>query len=378
VSHNLSLTKEEYVGDEVRTDKQRPMAKLGTRRAPGTINGLLSPLTYKDLLAAVLGGTWSVAAVAASEYELTSAAADQSTSKFTFGGGDPVLEGFRVGDIVRFTDLSEAANNATNFTILAFSGASNRVMTVYPAPETHAADTDFDITTVGRSLFMPASAHVKRKYAVEIYNSDGDIARLFTEGRFAGFDLSVAPNQDAQINFSGMWRNRKVYSASEAPFFTAPTAETTTDIVSSMDGLLVMNGAIVGVATGLSVAFNRAPAAPAQLHSQGLTPGVLLANAIVTGDFTVFLQDTTFLDLFDDPTTLRAAEFGLICYFPADTAAAAAAMTLFLPRIKINSNNESVIEGAKAIQCGFTAARYLGAGAGIESTSIRLTDTAVS
>lgn len=373
VSHNLSLTKEEYVGDEVRTDKQRPMAKHGTRRVPGTINGLLSPLTQSELFEAVLGGTWSGAAVEADQSDLVSVSASSALSRFTFGGGNPVSLGFRVGDILRFSNLSDDDNNGKNFAILAFGGSNNREVTVYPAPDTHTADSSFSLTTVGRSLIMPSSAHVKRKFAVEVYNSDGDIARLFTEGRFSGFDLSIAPNQDAQVNFTGLWRNRVVYDGGDAPFFTAPSAVTDTDIISSMDGLLRMNGATVAIVTGLSINFNRAPTAPAQLHTQGLTPGILLANAIVTGSFTVFLQDRTFLDAFDE-----AAEFELLAYLPASNGLAPDAISIYLPRIKINSNNETTVEGAKAIECGFTAARYLGSSAGVESTSIRITDTNVT
>lgn len=373
VSHNLSLNKETFTEDEVRTDRMRPMEKHGTRRVPGTINGLLSAKTYELLLSAALQGNWSVAAVSADETDFTSAAADAVTAKFTFAGGDPVVEGFRVGDIIRFTGLSAAGNNAKNFVILAFSGASNREVTVYPAPATHTADTAFGMTTVGRGITAPASGHVRRKLAFEVYNSDGDISRVFTEGRIAGFDLSIAPNQNARINFSGLWRNREVYSAGDAPFFTAPTAETETDVISSMDGILRIKGQTVAVVTGLSMAFNRAPTAPAQIHPQGLAAGVMLANAVVTGSFTAFLRDATFLDAYADQE-----EFELLAYLPASTVPASDAVVFYLPRIKLNSNNETTIEGAKALECGFTAARYLGAAPGVESTVIRIVDTTIA
>lgn len=372
VSHSLSLQKETYAEDEVRTDRTRPMEKHGTRRVPGNINGLLSAGTYELLLEAILQGTWNTTAIATDETDYTSCAADNTTSKFTLGGGNPVTDGYRVGDVVRFTGLSEAANNATNFVILGFGGSNNREVTVYPAPTTHTADSEFDLTSVGGSLIAPASSHVRRKFGVEVYNSDGDISRLFTEGRFAGFDLSIAPNQMARINFSGLWRDREIYTSSNAPFFTAPVAETTTDVISSMAGLLRINGVTVGVVTGLSLAFNRPPTAPAQIHAQGLTPGILLANAVVTGSFTAFLQDTTMMDAYDDED-----EIELLIYLPASNEAAPHAVVFYVPRIKISSNNETTIEGAKAIECGFTAGRYFGSGAGIESTVLRICDTAV-
>ncbi|MGD9880456.1 MAG: phage tail tube protein, partial [Reyranella sp.] len=186
VSHNLSLTKEAYAADEIRTDKQRPMEKHGTRRVPGTINGLLSAGTHQDLFEAVLGGTWSVSAITASQTDFTSVTADASTAKFTFSAGNPVTKGFRVGDIIQFADLSDADNNGVNFMFIGFGGTSNREVSVYPAPETMTADSAFTLTTIGRSLITPSSAHVARKYAVEVHNSDGDISRLFTEGLFSG------------------------------------------------------------------------------------------------------------------------------------------------------------------------------------------------
>jgi hypothetical protein len=63
----------------------------------------------------------------------------------TFAGGTPVTAGLRIGDIVRFTGLTVGGglNNATNFLITGFSGTSNRVLAVYPAPTTATADTTF-------------------------------------------------------------------------------------------------------------------------------------------------------------------------------------------------------------------------------------------
>lgn len=377
-SFNLSLTKETFTPDEMRTDQQAPMPKEGTRRLPISIQAWLSCTTYEELFEEVLRGTWSVAAISISNSEMTSIAADNATSKFTFAGGDPVDEGLRVGDIFQLTNTSEVANNSINFLITGFGGTSNREMTVYPAPTDEAADTSFTLATIGRSLIAPSSSLVKRKSAFETYNSDADISRLVTEGRLSGLTVAAAPDQGVALTFTGMARNRKVYSTSSAPFFTAPTAETTTEIISSMDGLLLKNGAVVGAVTGVSFAFDRAPSAPAQLHSKGLTAGTVLANAVGTGQLTAFLADTTYLDLFDDPTTMKATEFSLMLFAPESAAADAHGVVFFLPRVKLTSNDESTVDGAKALSCNFVYARYLGSAAGVESTSLRIVDTRMS
>src|SRR6185436_7188110 len=113
------------------------------------ISGELSPGTYSMLFAAALRGNWDITPTSVSNTELTSLAADHSTSTLIAGGGDPVASGLRVGDVIRLTGASEVTNNGKNFTISSFSGASNRTIHVYPAPTTMAADTTFTMAGTG-------------------------------------------------------------------------------------------------------------------------------------------------------------------------------------------------------------------------------------
>lgn len=371
VTSNLSLARQSYTPNEVRPDQQQPIDKLGTRTVPVTTNHLLSCATHRTALQAVLGGTWSSAAVELDQTDLTSVAADADALTFTFGGGDPVALGLRVGDVIRFGGMSEAANNGINFLVLAFGGTSNREVTVYPAPADQGADSAFTVATAGRSLYATGVAPIRRKFAIESYTFDSDIARLFTEVRFGGFTLNLAPNQDARIDFTGLGRGRVVFDGGNAPFFSGPAAATSTEVISSMDGLLRMGGETVGVATGLSIGFNRALSAPPQMERTGLAAGVVAsANAVISGEFTVYETGRGFHDTYD-----AATEFQLVGYMPDSIGATAAAMCFFLPRIKIVNIADTVIDGAKALQCRYSAGRYAGSAPGVESTSLRIVDT---
>ena len=199
----LTLVKDTYQSAEVRTDRQIGDFRHGVKRASGSLNGELSPGTYWDFVEAVCRGT-ETAALADSNTEFTSVAADNGTSKFTFAGGDPVAEGYRVGMIVRFTNLSEPSNNSKNFLITGFQAASNREMLVYPAPTTMGADTAFNIVSVGKRVFVPASGHVSRKFAVEVYHADLDIYRLFTECRVGGMNFNL-PATGMATNGCAFW-----------------------------------------------------------------------------------------------------------------------------------------------------------------------------
>jgi|GEM_PF-1237477 len=374
VDHNLALTRQNYSSNEMREDQQQPIENLGTKSVPVTVNALLSCSSHKIMMEAVLRGTWSAAAVSKTETELTSVAADNATSKYTFGGGDPVSEGLKVGMIVQFSTLSEALNNATNYLILGFSGTSNRVMEVYPAPTDMTADIAFTVASVGRYLYAPSSSPVRRKFALETHNSDSDLAKLYTEIAFGGMTINAAPNQNVRLGFTGMGRNRYLYTGASAPFFTSPTAAPTTDLIASMDGLLRLNGATVGYMTGLDVSFAAQLSALAQIKSDGLAAGIVpQGNRVIGGSFTLFELDTTFHDLYDAET-----EFSIMAYMPATSAVDAPAVVVFLPRVKITNQTVITVDGAKALQCTFSAARYAGSAPGVESTSLFIHDTVVA
>ena len=326
-SSTLSLTKDTYQSAEVRTDRQIGDYRHGVKRVTGSLNGELSPGTYWDFVEAVLRGT-GTAAVAKSEAELTSVAADNATSKFTFDGGDPVTEGYRVGMVIRFTNLSEALNNSKNFLITGFSGASNRDVSVHPAPTTMSADTAFNVTSVGKRVFTPASGHVSRKFAIEHYFADLDIFELFTECRIGGMNFNLPATGMATVEIPIMGRDMETGSAGSAPFFSAPADVTGTGILAAVNGLIRVQGVNQGIITGAQVNINLSPESPAVV-GQNFVPEIFLGRTEITGQLTAFFEDLTLVNYFRDET-----EISVLLYLLASSADAADAMTIFCKRGK--------------------------------------------
>lgn len=373
VDHNLSLTKDTYGSTEKRTDRQISDFRHGTKRVTGTINGLLSPSTYEELFEAAFRGTWSTVAITGDQSDFTSAAADNTLSTFTFATGNPHNEGFRVGDVVQFTDLSASGNNSINFVILAMGGSSSRTWTVYPAPTTMTADTSFSVTTVGRSLIVPASSHVSRLFAFESYQSDLDLAEVFSECRIGGFTLGLPATGNVTCGFNILGRNRTIFSTTNSPFFSGPTAQTSTGILAAVNGLLRVNGENLGVVTAMNLNFDMSPQGPAVVGTN-LVPEIFLGAANVTGDFSAFFEDDDLIDAFDDET-----EISLIAYLTATTDADASAMTIHLPRIKLGGATKTDDgSGGKLIAFPFTALKFATAADGVEATTVRITDTTLS
>lgn len=373
VSSTLTLNKDTYQSNEVRSDRQISDFRHGVKRVAGNVAGEFSPLTYEEWFEAAFRGTWA-AAVSKSNTELTSVSADSTTSNFTFGGGDPVSEGFRVGMVLQFASLSETTNNGVNYLILGFSGASNRIVEVYPAPTTMGADTSFTVASTGSSLTVPSSDHVSRKLAVEIWNQDVDIARVFTECRVGGFNLQLPPTGIATLDFPLMGRNMWLYEDSNSPFFAAPAAETTTGLFAAVNGLLRVSGETVAVLTGLQLSMNLNPSADPVVGSD-LVPEIFLGRANVTGQMTAMFQDADLIRDFIDEN-----EIELLAYLVTSSSDAAPCSTLYLPRIKLGGADlQTQGEGGQLITLPFQGLKSTAttASTGIEQTTIQLFDSEV-
>jgi hypothetical protein len=366
---SLNLEKDSYQSAEIVLHRQITDFRHGVKRVNGSINGELSCGTYWDFLEAVCRGT-ETASVALSNTELTTVISDSTTSKFTFGA-DPVAAGLRVGHVLRFTNLATTANNDTNFIVTGFSGVNNVDVTVYPAPTTGASDATFNVVQTGKTVSVPDTGHVSRKFAVETYYVDADIYRLFTECRVGGFNMSLPATGMATVEMPFMGRGMETGSAGSAPFFASPTAPTTTGINAAVNGLIRVQGDNLGVVTGATINFALNPAGD-PVVGQNYVPEIFLGRANVTGQITAMLEDFTLIDYFVNET-----EVEILLNLYSSSAATADVFTIYMPRVKFGGATVAMDgEAAQIITMPFQALKLGTASLGKPATTIQFSDTA--
>lgn len=369
----VNLEKDTYRSEERRTDRQVVDFRHGAIRATVNLSGELSPATYFSFLEAAHRDT-SVAALTLSDSQFTNVTSDQANSRFEFGGGDPVAQGLRVGDIIRFQNLAATANNNRNFLITGFGGTQNRQVSVRPAPVTDSTpDTSFTVTRPGRATLVPATNHVSRRVAVEVYHEDLDLARLATECRVGGYRIALPATGMATFQTNLLGRNVYVYTGANAPFFTSPTAETTTGICAAVNGTFLVGTTAIGIVTSLEVNYTTSPSSRPVI-GQNFVPEIFLGTAEVTGTVTAFFEDATLFDYFRNET-----EVGLLAQLNVNSENNSPAVTIYLPRVKFGGasipleGNEGLV-----VTLPFQALRYTGTVAGIPTTTIRVVDTEAS
>lgn len=369
---SINLRKDTYRSTEIRSDRQTGDMRHGVRRVEGSIAGEFSPSSYFPLFEAAHRHT-SVATISDSNTEFTSAAFDNTLLQSTYAGGDPVSEGYRIGHIVRFGTLSDTDNNSKNFVITAFSGASNRVQTLYPAPDTMSADTTFTVTRPGKVTFTPASSFVSRKFLIEANNSDIDISRLFQECRITGYRMSLPATGMATVEVMVMGRDMSIVSAGSAPFFTSPTAISTTGILAAVNGAIYVNGTRIAVITGIDIDYAMGAEAQAVV-GQNFVPEIFLGTARVTGRFTAMVEDATLFNLF-----LNETEASILMFLEAGTTQPADAVSIYMPRVKAAAADMQLSgEGGQIVTVPFEALKAQSAAAGVEQTTIQIHDTAAT
>jgi len=372
VSSTLKLDKDTYQSAEIRADRQIADYRHGLKRSSGSITGELSAKTWFDFIEASCRGT-KASAISFSNSDFTSVAADTPTSTFTFASGDAVAKGIRVGDIIQFTGLTATGNNGQNYLVTSITGA-NKVLGVSPAPTTMAADTTFSGTSngaTGKSIFVPSTNFVTRKFGIEEHFSDIDISLLYTECRIGGFQLRLPATGMATIEVPVMGRDMEIYTAANAPFYTAPAAAGTNGVMAAVNGVLRVAGVAVGVVTSLDINMNLNPTGDAVV-GQNFPPEIFLGRANVTGQFVAFLQDETFLNYYKNETPIS-----ILAYLTSSNAANADAMSFYLPSLKLGDAAINLSgEAGTQITCPFQALKADGTSVGDEATTIRIIDSA--
>ena len=292
VGCTLDLTKQTFESEEFRSDRQVVDYRHGSRSVTGEISGELSPGTYRDFFQALMRGTWVLPPSAITQAQATSVIPDTGGT-LTFGSGDLNALGVRVGSVVRFTSGLAAGNLNVYYLVTGMSGTTGRVFNVSPAPATtQTAQTTFSMTVVGGRLTPPASSPVSRKLAVEVNHEDLDISRLFTELRINSCNMSIPPNGMGTVSFGMTGRNMQLLSGAAAPYFTSPTAETTTGVLAGANGAVIVGGSAIGIVTSFDCSVDLAAEAEPVI-GQNFVPEIFLGRLRVSGSMTLYFDTVT-------------------------------------------------------------------------------------
>lgn len=368
VSSDLNLKKETYQSNEIRPDMQVGDFRHGVRSVDGTIAGELSPGTYNLFMASVLRQAWQTQATTGAQTTITAAVTTAPAGTFTRPGGSFLTDGFKVGDVVRWTGWTVAtANNAHNFLITALTAT---VMTVYPLDGVSivakAAGDSVTCVTQGKKTWTPATGQTADFYTIEHNYSDLDLSEVFTDCAVNSMAIKLPATGMATIEANMLGLNMTPYAAANAPYFTSPAAASAYGVLASVNGALYVQGVQVALLTGLdfSIAANLSSEA---VVGSNVKPDIFRGRVVITGNMTVFFQDATFRDYFINET-----EVSINAAFTSNNLPNADFLAFTMPRVKVGGSSKG--DGEKGIiqTMPFTALYNTSGGAAVNSLATTL------
>jgi len=359
-SSDLDLTKQTYSASEIRTDQQRADFRHGVRNVAGSINGELSPKTYWDFFASMMRGTPAAATTTGS---IITVAATTSAPHFTRSSGSFLSDGFKVGDVVRWTGFTAggAANNGRNYRITALTATQMTVKDLTGNTSTVGAKTAGDsvtCVTVGKKVFTPQSNLLDESYYIEHWYSDIAQSEQFSGCKPASCAVNLPASGMATAAFQFMGKD---ITTGVSQYYTSPTAATTSGVLAAVNGILSVNGTDYVTVTGASLNINGDMSIEPVVGSNSspdIFPGVLT----VSGQLTVFFEDATLRDLFINET-----EASLQMAFTTSNASNADFIAFSMPRIKTGGASKS--DGLKGLiqTIPFEALLNVNGGAGLST-----------
>lgn len=337
------LGKATYESDEIVSHRQSTGSRHGLQSPTGKLSGLLSPGTYKLLMASQLRKDFAAGATTGALTNVTAATTTGANGTFTRAAGSYLTDGFKIGDVIRWTGWAGGSapnNNAHNFQITALTATvMTGTMLDGVAVVSDAAGDTVTGTVVGKKTLAPLTAHTNDYFTFEEWYSDISQSEVFTDCKQNSLSIDLPASGNAKVNFDLIALGRTLASAQS---FTTPTSETTTGICAAVTGLLMVNGTAIANVTGVQIKIDGGANASGPVIGSNYSPDVTMGKIKVTGSFTAYFQDAVLNTLFQAETVTS-----LIVVSTVDNTANSDFVAFSLGRLKLGSDTPD--DGEKGV-----------------------------
>lgn len=366
-SADFNGTAESYSSDEITTTMQNTDTRLGIRGADGSLNGELSPGTYSDFYGSILGKDFAAVTPGAA-VEVTIAASGANFT-ITRSSGSFLTDGIKVGNVVRLTgaglNIANVGNNAlvismtaTVLTVKALSSTS------FVAEGPIAAVTT---TVVGKTTAIPISGHSNDAYNFEQFYSDIAQSEVFTGMKVGTANIQVPATGMVTTDFSFMGKG--LTQTGTAAYFTTPSAPTTTGLLTSVQGALLVNGSEAACITDANVGIDR-QLSEAQCLGSNFNSEIFTGKINVTGSLSAYFSDASLRDLFTSET-----KSSIVLVITAGEEKDADFIALTIPTVKFTNFANADAQDGIVSSLDFTAIMNNVTTSGLVQSTIMIQDS---
>ena len=366
-SADFTSTRSNYESAEIRSDQQVADFRLGTRSTEGSLEAELSPSSYTELIEAVLAREFTTGAaqtlvdftIAANGflYTLTRTAGDWTTT-------------FKVGDIARISIAGAAANQGNNLVVVGVTALVLTVRAISVTPLVPEAITGATVSQIGKTTYVPKTNHLDSSFTFEEWYSDIAQSEVHTGVKVGSWSISVPASGLVTTSFS--MQGKGLARTGTTQYFTNPTALSTTGVVASVNGAILLNGSATNACiTDFSINVERGLEASECIGS--LSAETLFTGTVrVTGSMSVYFEDAWLKTQFEEENVIS-----LVLALATGSDKDADVMTFVLPKVKLSSASNADAEMAIMTSVDFTALLNDNETNGLIGSTIAVTDSSL-
>jgi len=365
------LTKETYdTSSEIASTQQITSVRHGVQLGNAALDGLLSPGTYSDIFGALLRRDFATVAAITGASLTIATSGDNYT--ITRGSGSFLTDGIKVGMVARITaGAVNAANLNNNALVLAVTALVVTVKTLNGfAMVAEGPIASCTVTVPGKVTYVPDTGHSNIYYTVEDwYNTGTGYSERNMDVKYGKADLALPGSGNATVKFSG---NGLAQTNATSVYFTAPAAESTTEVVVAASGALIVNDSPVAVVTDLSFSIDGGIQPADGVVGSNTRPDIFQGLIKVTGSFTGYFEDGVTPALFVNETKIN-----IISALTAAAEKNADFITFTLSCVKLTSSTPDDGQTGLKRTYNFTAYRNAAGGAALANypTTVMIQDS---
>lgn len=368
VESTVDLTKDTYKSNAIRTDQQKTISRHGMRKVGGNIKGELNPGAYKRVMQALVRKDFAAGASIGPAITLGAS----SGVGFTDSGNGFLTAGFKVGSVIQPSGFVATVNDNRRYLVTSVTAGALGVVNLDGTAATittEAAGASVTISEVGKVTYVPSSGHTDKSFTIEHWFSDIAQSEAFEGCKFSSMDIALPTTGLCTVDFSVMGKDILRATAQQ---MTTPTAAVSGSGLGSVNGVILVQGAVLGILNSLSFKVD------GQMQVDGVvgantTPNVWPGPLVGTGSLTAFFENATLRDYFIDEV-----EIGIIAVMTTSNVAAPDFLAFSLPRVKLNGATKDDKETGGIKLTGtieFLRNTAGGAGTSSEDTTIRIQDS---
>ncbi len=336
---SFQTTKDTYSSNEIVSHQQHTGDTHGVRSSTATLNGLLSGLTYKDFFSSLLRKAW---AATSDITGLSVTIAGSGPYTITDGSATFLTDGIKIGDVIQLAGGSLAAANAgVNLLVTAVTETVVTVIVVNGDSLTAEGPiASVTMSVPGQKVYVPTSSHTNDYYTFEEWFGDLSRSHLYQDIQIGSAEVNVPATGNVAVNFNLIGLGYRAKSGSQV--LTSPTAETGSNIVSSVAGAVLVGGTEYTAITSARVLIDGQITSGEAVIGSNYRPDNQRGRIRVSGSFTALYEGDTLAEPFDNETATT-----LVLVLADDNTAGADFVTLSMSKVKIFSDDAD--DGEKQI-----------------------------